>query len=1767
MKKILLSVFASTALFLGVNAQTTLISPTGDGGFETGGSFAANNWNITGGTQVNQWTVGVNATAGFSGINAAYVSNSYSTTTTHSYVNTSTSVVHFYRDITVPVGETNIQLSFNWLCQGEGVAFDRMRIWLVPTAFTPTAGTQVTTTGTAPAGRIQVGLTNYNLQSTWATANVVIPAAYAGNSFRLVFEWRNDGSGGAIPPAAIDNINLTSASCGVSPTALNTSTILTSSANFTWTAGGTETAWDIYYGSTPLAPPTASTAPTATSAATSYSATGLNPATNYSVYVRANCGGSIIAPWTPVKSFVTASLPEDLQTVQMTAPVVSATGCYASSIPVVIQIKNVGTSMLDFSTNNATIITNITGTNPQSFTTTVNTGTLAVNATQNVTVTATYNMSAVGVYSVNASAKLTTPDANTSNDAMSVAIRTTTSGTPAPYFQDFAAGTTPSGWVNTSSWSYATTHGVTNNGIYYNLYSSAPSASFNLLKLGTLTGTESIAFDYRILNWTGFPTAGPPTGNWGNIKVQVSTDCGATFTDIGTIDNTTHTVTTQAWTNKVYSLAAYAGQNVTIRILGTWASGDYYVDMDNFNIASCFAPTGLAASNITTTTTDLSWITPAAGTPGSYIGEIRTSGAAGSGTLGLVSSGTTTAPTTTANITGLTAFTAYTVYVRSDCGAGDLSTWTSMTFTTLAACPVPTSLTVNALTTGSASVVWTAGGSETAWDVYFGASPLTPPTATTVPTATTSVTSYTATGLTDNTNYSIYVRSNCGTGNESIWTPVTTFYTGYCTPAPISVDDLGITNVDINNSEISNASLDEPGNYGDYTAQTANVYQNTSVPFAITYETGYTYDTKIWIDFNDDLDFNDAGENVYTGVSTSASPTTLTGQINIPAGAQVGVHRLRIGGVDSGPPTPCYTGSYGTYEDYSINIQVPPPCTLTPVAGTISGPTSVNIGTTNSYTISPADANLQWYSSASATGPWTMIAGATNSVQNITAVGNGTVYYTVIASGLGCVNDTANTALSVNIVFPGDAVCNAIPLTIGTSSPYSLFGATVQAGEVAPPATGFSNNTGWGNSTLHNTMWFSFVAPTSGYVTVQSPGFDTQLAIWNAAACADLLSSTTATLVAANDDDAAYVAHGGVIYSSFVSAACLTPGATYFIQLDSYSAAVSSETTTIILTDMGSPLNTSFTGLAANYCLPTGSNTLTPAVTGGLFTINTSTTTVTSFSASTVGSYTVNYALYGCKSTSVTTVNPNPTLTVVASNTAICNGSSVTFTASGATNYTWSPVGGTSDIATVSPTTTSTYSVVGQSTLGCSSTATVALVVNNAPTLSISASSTVICSGGSSSATLTANSSSSNYTWSPSTNTSAVEIVSPTALTVYTVTSENMGCVSTATIAIDLNTTPTLTLSSSTASMCSGSTATLTAAGATNFTWTPSGDLTATSVVTPSATTIYTVTGETAGCAATSTINLDVTQTPTVTASANPTVICLGNNAALTAVSSTPNYSWSPAGGTSDVAIVSPSVTTIYTVTSANGVCVSSTTVSLDVLTAPVLTITPLSSTVCSGSSATLTASGADTYTWSTSGGNAASAVFTPTAMATYTVEGTTACGTGSTTATVNVTSPLTLNATTSSTLLCAGEAATLTATGTASTFTWAPGGQTTAVIAVTPTTTSIYTVSSSNACGVVTATVNQNVSPCAGLQELDLSNISVYPNPSTGIVNFDISSELAGNVSLEMYDAIGKLVVKEELTKEHTVLNISKLEEGIYIFKMIRNNGDVKIGRFVKHN
>jgi hypothetical protein len=110
----------------------------------------------------------------------------------------------------------------------------------------------------------------------------------------------------------------------------------------------------------------------------------------------------------------------------------------------------------------------------------------------------------------------------------------------------------------------------------------------------------------------------------------------------------------------------------------------------------CGIPVDNTISAVTTTTATMSWTAPAT-VPGSgYEYEVRTSGAPGSGTTGLVISGSTPAGTTTANLSGLIPYTSYHTYVRSNCGDNIYSDWTAdVTFTTLVEPLTVTGIAVN----------------------------------------------------------------------------------------------------------------------------------------------------------------------------------------------------------------------------------------------------------------------------------------------------------------------------------------------------------------------------------------------------------------------------------------------------------------------------------------------------------------------------------------------------------------------------------------------------------------------------------------------------------------------------------------------------------------------------------------------------------------------------------------------------------------------------------------------------------------------------------------------------------------------------------------------------------------------------------------------------------------------------------------------------------------------------------------------------------------
>ena len=187
-------------------------------------------------------------------------------------------------------------------------------------------------------------------------------------------------------------------------------------------------------------------------------------------------------------------------------------------------------------------------------------------------------------------------------------------------------------------------------------------------------------------------------------------------------------------------------------------------------LESCFAPSGLAATNVIKDGAELEWIDNNSPIAPEWEVEYGLSGfALGTGT-------STVATSDSLLVTGLASDTDYDFYVRSICAVGDSSSWSLVSsFKTLVSCFAPTSLNVPSVTDNSADLDWTDSNGATEWEVEYGLSGFSLGTGTKV--GTTSNPPFTVNGLTDDTDYEWYVRAVCAIGDTSAWSAVSSFKT------------------------------------------------------------------------------------------------------------------------------------------------------------------------------------------------------------------------------------------------------------------------------------------------------------------------------------------------------------------------------------------------------------------------------------------------------------------------------------------------------------------------------------------------------------------------------------------------------------------------------------------------------------------------------------------------------------------------------------------------------------------------------------------------------------------------------------------------------------------------------------------------------------------------------------------------------------------------------------------------------------------------------
>jgi len=454
-------------------------------------------------------------------------------------------------------------------------------------------------------------------------------------------------------------------------------------------------------------------------------------------------------------------------------------------------------------------------------------------------------------------------------------------------------------------------------------------------------GTDHIFFDVSNTNFTitngssdvtaptaPTLTASGTTTTTTNLSWLGATDAvGVTGYDVyknGVLLGSTTTATTYAVTG-LSPATAYA-----FTVKAKDAAGNVSVASNTVNVttlADTTAPTAptLTASGTTTTTTNLSWsgATDAIGVTGYDVYKD-----------GVLLGSTTTA--TTYAVTGLSASTTYAFTVKAKDAAGNVSVASNtVSVTTLApdvTAPTAPTLTASGTTSTTTNLSWSGATDNvavTGYDVYKDGVLLG---------STTTATTFAVTGLTAVTTYAFTVKAKDAAGNASVASNsvnVTTLAATYCTAQGNSVADELIGRVQL--GTLDNVSTGGTG-YTDFTALSVTLTQGTTPTITITptwTATVYSEGYGVFIDYNKDGDFADAGETVWTKAASTTTP--VSGSFTIPVTATLGATRMRVILMYNAIPVACGSFSFGQVEDYTVVIAADTTAPTAPSGLTASG--------------------------------------------------------------------------------------------------------------------------------------------------------------------------------------------------------------------------------------------------------------------------------------------------------------------------------------------------------------------------------------------------------------------------------------------------------------------------------------------------------------------------------------------------------------------------------------------------------------------------------------------------------------------------------------------------------------------------------------------------------------------------------------------------------------------------------------------------------------
>jgi hypothetical protein len=309
--------------------------------------------------------------------------------------------------------------------------------------------------------------------------------------------------------------------------------------------------------------------------------------------------------------------------------------------------------------------------------------------------------------------------------------------------------------------------------------------------------------------------------------------------------------------------------------------------------------------------------------------------------------------------------------------------------------------------------------------------------------------------------------------SATLYVPMSAFLFCYCTSTPTVAFDEEIYNVTLNGSSTNllyaNAAgcttvAPGPGSllgrYSNFKTLPAltQMEQGTTVPFFVEENEcdGAPYwacGTGIWIDYNHDGDYTDAGEEVFKETSTLVGPRTISGTIAIPMAAPTGNTTMRIivaEGYSGAGLTPCLSYSHGETEDYLIEILPTSACQGMPAPGNTTASAAsaclnvvVSLGVSN--TALGTGITYQWEQADDAAFTVNLVNLGTGPTESVTVTAPHYYRCKVTCSNSGLYTYSVETNVAVNDFL--SCYCTSIPVYPFDEEIYNV---TVNGGSTNP---------------------------------------------------------------------------------------------------------------------------------------------------------------------------------------------------------------------------------------------------------------------------------------------------------------------------------------------------------------------------------------------------------------------------------------------------------------------------------------------------------------------------------------------------------------------------------------------------------------------------------------------------------------------------------------------------------------------------------------------